>query len=106
MALKIEDNTDLPSGSCRLSIAEDFTIYVIDGIKDELSKELDIYNNFELDLSEVEEFDSSALQLLLAFDREIKRQEKQLVITGVSSAILKLFNTYGLSQYFNLESAA
>jgi len=104
--LRHEENDSIPSDHCKLVIDDELTIYVIDGIKEELSKELGIYNNFDLNLAAVEEFDSAGVQLLLAFTQEIKRLEKTFTLSKASPIVMKLFDNYGLSDYFNLAKIA
>jgi len=104
--LRREESEAIPSDHCKLVIDEELTIYVIDSIREELSKELDIYNNFDLNLAAVEEFDSAGVQLLLAFTHEIKRLEKTFTLSKASPVVMKLFDTYGLSDYFNIANAA
>jgi len=104
--LRHEENDSTPSDHCKLVIDEELTIYVIDGIKEELSKELDIYNNFDLNLAAIEEFDSAGVQLLISFTQEIKRLDKTFTLSSASPVVIKLFDTYGLSDYFNLAKIA
>jgi len=106
MTLKKARGSKKTKGLCTLSIDEDFTIFAIDALKRELSDEMDIYDRFELDLANVEEFDSAGIQLLLAFRNELMKQKKDLKLIAMSDPVKKLMENYGVSQRFNLGDAA
>jgi len=102
MVLKKLRDSNKTKGLCKLSIDEDFTIFVIDVLKQELSGEIDLYDRFELDLGDVEEIDSAGIQLLLAFRKELMNQNKDLMLTGMSATATKLMENYGVSERFNI----
>jgi len=102
MALKIEENSSKTEGLCRFVFDEDLTIYAIETLKQEMARVIDAYTHFELDLASVEEFDSSGIQLLLGFQREIKRQNKELNLAAMSAPVTKLMKMYGLVECFDI----
>lgn len=106
MTLKKERGSNKARGLCRLAIDEDMTIYAIKALKQGISKELDTYRRFELNLSGVEEIDSAGIQLLLALESELTKKEKEFKLTAVSGAVAKLIENYGISDRFNLGDAA
>ena len=106
MALKIEKNSNSPEGLCTLVVEEDMTIYVIESMKQTLTKTLDSYDCFELDLSGVEEIDTAGIQLLFALGNELKRRNKIFKLIAVSGAVTKLFNSYGISECFPVGGVA
>lgn len=107
MALKIIDrNSSSPEGLCKLVVEEDMTIYVIESMKQMITKMLDSYDCFELDLSGVEEIDTAGIQLLFALDNELKRTNKIFKLTAVSGAVTKLFNNYGVGECFPIGGVA
>ena len=105
MALKIEENSIQTEGLCSVVFDEDLTIYAIEALKLELSKAIDSYKQFELNLASVEEIDSAGIQLLLGLQREITRQEKGMKLTVMSAPVTKLIKMYGLVDSFNIGEA-
>ncbi len=101
MALKRERGSNKTKGLCKLAIDEDMTIYAIDELKQGIDKELDVYDKFELNLTAVEEIDSAGIQLLLALQGELIRTDKQLKLTGASSAVANLMQSYGINDRFS-----
>ena len=106
MALKRERSSNESQGLCKLAIDEDLSIYTIDLLKQELSEEIAVYDRFELNLSAVEEIDSSGIQLLLALKTELKEKKKEFKISAASGAVLNLMESYGISGHFNMEDAS
>lgn len=82
-------------------LGEDFTIYAIEALKEHISQELDLHEAFNLDLSQVEEIDSSGIQLLLALRAELFRKDKEFVISAMSPVVVKMIDSYGLKNRFN-----
>jgi len=102
MALEIEDNSIKTEGLCSVVFDEDLTIYAIEALKQEMSKALETYKRFELNLASVEEIDSAGIQLLLGLQREIKCQDKELKLTVMSAPVTKLMKMYGLIESFEI----
>jgi anti-sigma B factor antagonist len=102
MALRKERGSNKTKGLCKLAIDEDMTIYVIDMLKQELTEQIETYENFELNLADVEEFDSAGVQLMLAFKQELKSKNKTFQLTAASPSVTNLITRYGLSESFNL----
>ena len=101
MALKIGQDSNKAKGLCHLVIDEDMTIYVIDQLKQEISKILGGYKRFELDLSGIEEIDSAGIQLLLALKGELMQQQKSFKLSIASTPVESLLDTYGLADWFD-----
>jgi len=100
MALKRARGSNKSTGLCKLAIDEDMTIYAIETLKHELSEELDNYETFVLNLSAVEEFDSSGIQLLLALQTELEKKNKSLTLSAVSDVVSTLIALYGINDRF------
>jgi anti-anti-sigma factor len=103
MVLKKTRGSNKSRETCKLTMDNDFTIYSIDSIKEELTKEIDSYKVFELNLENVEEIDSAGVQLLLAFDGELAQKDKVLKITAVSSSVAEIMEIYGLRSRLNMD---
>jgi len=105
MALKKLRNNKNTKGICRLVITEEMTIYVIESLKEEISKVLDGHDKFELNLGEVEEIDSAGIQLILALRTELVRKKKELTISDMSASVTRIIESYGINHYFKTADA-
>ena len=106
MALKNISDSTTAQGLCKWVIDEDLTIYEIEQIKKGLSDDIDIYENFELDLSNVNEIDSAGIQLLLALKHALTKETKKFTLTSVSISVSQLMNTYGIGGDFTVGEVA
>jgi len=96
VALKKERGSNKTRGLCKLAIDEELTIYAIDSLKKEISKVMDTYDRFELNLANVEEIDSAGIQFLLALRNELMRKNKEFRLTAMSGAVVKLIENYAV----------
>lgn len=92
------------AGTSQLVVTESLDIYCaqrmqefLDGVIRESSP------NLAIDLSAVEDIDSSGIQLLLALNQQLKSQNKTLTITQCSSEVKTLFSLYQIERYIQLE---
>lgn len=106
MALKKERGSNKKKGLCKLAIDEELTIFSIEVLKKGLVEEIDTYDQFELNLSEVEEIDTAGIQLLLAFNSELIRRKKMLKLTTMNSVVRKLMESYAVTQRFKTGESA
>ena len=104
MAVSVETTGE--QSQCKISISEDFTIYTAERIKDELDTAANDYNEFHLDLTEVEEIDSAAVQILLIWQKHLQDLEKKLLSVSFTGVVEKLFDDYGISSVFKLGESA
>ncbi|MDO9161533.1 MAG: STAS domain-containing protein [Methylococcaceae bacterium] len=88
-------------GVLQVSVQEDMTIYNAASIKDTF---LNWCNSgvpeLEVDLSAVEELDSTGLQLLLSLKAESQKRAFSLRLLGHSQAVIEVFELLKLSMYF------
>jgi len=63
---------------------------------------LDYKKPVRLDLSGVNEVDSSGIQLLLAFFLEIRKKEAKLEVVSISDSLLETIELAGLKRQFSL----
>ena len=101
MAIKKGRGSNKANGLCKFAIDEEMTIYTIEYIKQEISKELDLYERFEINLSALEEIDSAGVQLLLALRKEMIGRRKSLKITALNSMVSTVLENYGISNLFS-----
>ena len=79
----------IESASGRLSVAGDMTVYCASELKPALLAEAAAgYDSLELDLSQVQEFDTAGLQLLLMLNRELQGRLRIIACSpGVRAAL-------------------
>jgi len=84
------------AGRHSLSIAGDLNIYAAATAKQDLLQALEAVDQLEVDLSGIEDFNSSGVQLLLLLKREAARQRKQLEFVGHSSVVREVIDLLNL----------
>lgn len=93
--------SELTDGVLRVSVQEEMNIYNAASIKESF---LNFCNSgsteVEVDLSGVEELDSTGLQLLLLLKAESQRRAFNLRLKGHSQAVIEVFELLKLSMYF------
>jgi anti-sigma B factor antagonist len=87
----------IESGSGRSSVAGDMTVYCASELEPALLAEAAAgYNSLELDLSQVQEFDTAGLQLLLMLNRELQGRLRIVACSPGVRAALTLCHASGL----------
>lgn len=84
----------------RLALAGEMSIYAAAELKTLLLSAVDDCPELEIDLSRVEDIDSSGLQLLILAKRQAIAQDKTLTLTGHSRAVLELLELYDMAAFF------
>ena len=93
MKLKIfRKKTD--SNGIIYTLSGEMNVYSSVKLKDLLLKELKSSAGITLDLTAVEEADTSAFQLLLFLKREAEIQKKSFYVTEMSTRLKSIFNLY------------
>lgn len=90
----------------KVSIEGNLIIDHAEKVKEELMKRLDNITPGKpliLDLSRVEEVDSSGLQLLVAFFKSLQNRGITFSVTAIHKDMLEVLNLSGLAKYFRLE---
>jgi len=87
----------IESRSGTISVAGDMTVYAASGLKTALLAEVAAGNN-RLDLAQVQEFDTSGLQLLLLLNRELQGALKIVACSPGVRATLELMNVKLVSE--------
>ena len=75
--------------------SENFTIYEVEELKDQLLKEVQTYKDIEVDLSNVLKIDMTAIQLLLSLKKSCEQQNKSLEIINIDTNVFKAFQLSG-----------
>jgi len=81
-------------------IQGELTIYRAAALKQELLEFLDQHNSIDIDLSEVSEFDSAGIQILLLAKKTALSKEKSLRLVEHSTPVLEGLELLNLSSYF------
>lgn len=89
----------------QICIDGEFNIYTAADSRQILVDALAEHAAFELNLSEVEEIDTSGVQLLLLLQREAKAHNKALTIAGISPAIQEVITLLNLTELGALAAA-
>ncbi len=87
-------------GKCRVRVSGDVNIYTAAQLKAGLGEQLGCGEELELVLSEVEEFDSAGVQLLLWLWREAEQGKKSIRLLEPSGTVVELLALYGLTGEF------
>jgi anti-sigma B factor antagonist len=88
------------------ALSGEFNIYSAQRLKDELLELLAAQAVLEIDLSAVDDFDSSALQLLLLLKREAQQLERELCIRGHSAVVCEVLDLLNLRAELDAPLAA
>lgn len=75
-------------------------------VKETLFEQLNTFKGntpIVLDLSHVEEIDSSGLQLVVSFFKTLEKRRIPYKVSGISDEMLEILTISGLNKYFNLE---
>jgi len=89
MSIKISNKKKLMS----LDISGDLTIYTANEYRNSILKKYSANKNMEINLAEVEEIDSSGLQLLAAMNKEITSHGCEMRLVSVSDVVIDALET-------------
>jgi anti-sigma B factor antagonist len=83
-----------------VNLGEELTIYTAAQLKEDLLGNFNQGKGLELDLSQVQEMDSSGVQLLMMLKRESQEKGKPLHLHNHSQAVIEIFELLDLSAHF------
>jgi anti-anti-sigma factor len=101
MTIKKRKGCNKKSGRCLLAAAGNLTIETIAQNHAELAKLFGDYRHFEIDLAKVEEIDFTGIQLLLALQQSMRKDNKQLTLNSASPAVAEAMGLLQLGQQFD-----
>ena len=93
-------STETKDEKSLIKISGDFTIYDVNELKTSLLDAIAGTQETELNLAEITEFDSAALQLLALAKRTANNHNKTLRITAHSNSVADLLELYDLVGFF------
>ncbi len=82
----------------QIRIDGDFNIYTAAESKQQLLDALNAHAAFDVNIEAVEEIDTSGVQLLLLMQREARRANKSLTLSGMSPAIADIVALLNLAE--------
>lgn len=90
----------------KLTVEGELTIYTAAEMKEKISAlfsgESAKSDSVEIDLAQVSEIDTAGLQLLLLAQRECAKQERSIVFSNPSEAVLTCWSTCNLQEKFGV----
>lgn len=87
-------------GKCKASAEGELTIYCANDFKEKITQCVSEANSIELDLSKVEEIDTSCLQLLMQAKQACLAEDKRFELSAISPAINDVLHLLGMERFF------
>jgi len=95
------EDSNKKTGSCLLDASSDMTIYSAASNLAEIKDYYAEFNHFELNLSGVEEIDSSGIQLLMALKQSADKDGKQVFLNAISSPVAEIMDLLNIRSHFD-----
>lgn len=109
MSFTKQKGSNKRSGICQLAANNDMTIYSAAMNHESLGEFFSDFKTFYVDLSQVEEMDTSGVQILLSLSCTAKQQDKAVYMHSPSNAVNEVFSTLNVTDLFEwnqLEAAS
>lgn len=103
MPFQIQIDESSKPDFCHGVVDGELSIYSVGELKLALTDAMNDYENFELDLSGIENTDSSGIQLLYAFKKTLSERGHTLRLRHITSDTLGLIRTYGLCETLGVD---
>ncbi len=100
MAINMQKGSNVKNGKCKLAADADMSIYNASRNHQDLSGCFNEYDQFEIDLSAVEEIDCSGIQLLLAFRESALKVSKRVALIETSEAVTEAMELLDIKDRF------
>lgn len=101
MAFTKQKGSDKKKGLCKIAADSDMSIYAAAANHESLVQFYADFDNFEVNLSAVEELDSSGIQLLLALKHSAEKDGKQVTLNSASSPVNEVMDVLNIKGQFN-----
>jgi anti-sigma B factor antagonist len=101
MSFTKREDSDKKKGICVLDASPDMTIYCAANNLAEIKGYYAEFNHFELNLSDVEEIDSSGIQLLLALRQSAAKDGKQVFLNAISNPVAEVMDVLNIRSHFD-----
>ncbi|MGK0405743.1 MAG: anti-sigma B factor antagonist [Oleispira sp.] len=100
MSFNKREDASRKTDSCLLDAGADMTIYAAADNLTEIKGYYSQFNHFELNLSAVEEIDSSGIQLLLSLVKNAKKDDKKVVLSEISDPVIEIMDLLDIRSHF------
>ncbi|MBA6341637.1 STAS domain-containing protein [Colwellia sp. MB02u-10] len=101
MSFTKREESNQKKGICVLDASPDMTIYCAAKNLAEIKRYYAEFNHFELNLSDVEEIDSSGIQLLLALKQSATKDGKQVFLNAISNPVAEVMDVLNIRSNFD-----
>jgi anti-sigma B factor antagonist len=101
MSFTRREDSNQKAGSCLLDASPDMTIYSAASNLAEIRGFYKDFNHFEVNLSAVEEIDSTGVQLLLALNKSAAKDGKQVVLNAISAPVSEVMDVLNIKSHFD-----
>ena len=101
MSFTKREDSNQKTDSCLLDVSADMTIYSAANNLSEIKGYYSQFNQIELNLSAVEEIDSSGVQILLALVQNAKKDGKQVVLSEISAPVTEIMDMLNIRSHFD-----
>jgi anti-sigma B factor antagonist len=101
MSFNKREDASRKTDSCLLDVGADMTIYSAADNLNDIKRYYSQFNHFELNLSAVEEVDSSGIQLLLSLVKNAKKDDKQVVLSEISDPVIEIMDLLDIRSHFD-----
>lgn len=85
---------------CKLKFEGEMTIYAAATTHQEMNELCADFNSFDIDLSEVDEIDTTGVQILLALKAQVELKEGSLVLSNITPAIKDVLEVFEIKSMF------
>ena len=93
MSLSIQQKDNL----CHLSFQGEMTIYDVTELKSQMITAIPDQGEVEIDLSQVSEFDTAGLQLLIGLQQSCLRNGQSFSLSGSSPCVVELLKLFSFT---------
>jgi len=97
--------TEIDDKSVSMILDGDMTIYIADEFNRQLSECYSKYEKIEIDMSQVNELDTSCYQILLRARILTLKNQKQLSISNMSNSSTQVFDLYNQNDMFEFKNS-
>lgn len=101
MSFVKQKGSDKRTGVCHLSAHNDMTIYSAASNHATLIELYRDFKTFYIDLSNIEEIDSTGVQILISLTQTAQKQDKKVFLLSPSDAVKDVFNVLNVNSFFN-----
>jgi anti-anti-sigma factor len=101
MSFTKREDSNQKLGVCLLDVSADMTIYSAVNNLSEIKEYYSQFNHIEIDLSAVEEIDSSGIQILLSLKQKAQIDRKQVVLSEISAPVAEIMDLLNIRSHFD-----